>query len=71
MADLVLGMGFGVEPFLNDILNIIDLSCGAVFEMSENPNDREYTDDLKKAIVELYACLIFALASQKFNKRLF
>lgn len=71
MADLVLGMGLGAEPFLDDILNIVDLSCGAVYDMAENSNDKEYIEDLKKSIIELYACLTFALASQKFNKKLF
>ena len=71
MADLILGMNQGSQPFLNDIVAIVDLSCGAVYEMSLNPVDREYTDDLKKAIIELYACLTFALVAQKYNKRLF
>ena len=66
-----MGLGLGCEIFLPDILKIVDLSCGAIYEMSNNINEKDYIEELKKVIIEVYACLTFAITTQKCNKQLF
>ena len=35
-----------------------------------NPNERDYVEDLKKSIIEMYNCIIFACSSPKLDQRL-
>lgn len=57
--------------FVDEVIKIVDLTITAVYDFNENPNEKEYVDDLKKVIIELYACLTFALSNAKANRGLY
>jgi hypothetical protein len=51
---------------------MIDICFQAVYDFSskfvynvDNPNEREYAEDLKRALIDMYACISFSINGQR------
>lgn len=64
IADLLLGLGLTAEPYIGKILDMVNLCFQAVYELSNIPNEREYVEDLKRSLIDMYACLTFSINSK-------
>lgn len=71
IADLLLGLGLTAEPYIGKILDMINLCFQAVYELSskycfnvDNSNERDYVEELKRSLIDMYACLTFSINSK-------
>jgi hypothetical protein len=67
MGDLTLSMQEYAETFLDEIMDICQECFQAIYEITSNPNevDDDYIDELKTTLIEMYACVVFAVHNKK------
>lgn len=63
-GDLSLGLKRQSEPYLGKILEIIENCFEAVYTFSKQENEKNYAEELKDSVIELYHCITFALNTQ-------
>lgn len=71
IGDLILTMQDYVGNFIEQIINICDLSFSAVYQLTPNPQDLDYVEELKSNLVEMYSCVVFSANHKRINQPLF
>lgn len=57
--------------FIDQIINVCDLSFLAVYQLTPNAQDMDYVEELKANLIEMYSCMVFSLNNTKINRKLF
>jgi hypothetical protein len=71
IGDLMLTMQDYAKNFVDQIINISDLSFAAVYQLTPNAQDLDYVEELKANLIEMYSCLVFSVNTNKINRALF
>lgn len=67
MGDLTLSMQEYAETYLSEILEICQECFQAVYSITDQQNDSDddYIEELKTNLIEMYACVVFAVHNKK------
>jgi hypothetical protein len=71
MGDLILAVEDFANSFVDQIIDIFDMSFSAVYQILRSTQDEDYVEDLKANLIEMYSCVVFAVNQKKVNYRLY